>query len=66
MPYNRINYLKRAIEVQNIVLEYKKKEVTQRWIYENVIRDRYYISESTFNHYLSINAKRELQKLQEP
>jgi hypothetical protein len=64
MAFNNINFLMRVIEVQNIVLEYKDKDVSQKWIYENLIKERFYISKSTFNRYLAVNAKKELKTIQ--
>ena len=66
MAYNRKNTLERMIEIQEIVLEMKKKEgVKQKWIYDNVIFPKYKISYSCFNSYLSKNAKKELKILLE-
>ena len=59
----RIHYLRRVVEVQNIVLDYKEVGSTQVWIYDNVIYPRFYISWSTFNEYLRTNAKSELKKI---
>lgn len=55
--------LKRIIAVQETVLEHQKHGATQAWIYRNVIANTYYISESTFNRYLCLNAKKELKEL---
>lgn len=63
MAYNRRNFLIRVIEIQNIVLEEKKKGVSQIWIYENIIYPQFKISNSTFNNYLGIPARKELKKL---
>lgn len=49
------------IRVQNLVLEQKKRGVTQRFVYENMVRDTYLISYSTFNRWLSYPAKHELK-----
>jgi len=63
MAYNRKNLLNRIIEIQQTTLEHKKKGSTQRWIYENVIEPKYCISQGTYNNYLAINAKKELNDL---
>lgn len=63
MAYNKRNLLLKIIEIQGIVLENQRKGVTQRWVYKNLIKDRYFISEDTFNKYLARNAKRELDDL---
>lgn len=65
MGYNRRNILKRIIEVQNITLEYTKRGVTQKWVYENIIFPRFYLSPATYYNYLAVNAKAELRKLEE-
>ncbi len=63
MAYNKRNYFERIVEIQNITLEYKKKGVTQIWIYRNHIEKKYNISLRTYNAYLAINAKKSLQDL---
>jgi hypothetical protein len=60
--YNK-NLLQRIIEVQNIVLQYKNKGMSQRDIYRKYIKDVYHISYSTFNRWLAVNAKHELKQL---
>lgn len=62
MAYNRRNFLHRVLEVQDAVLKEKKHGTSQIWVYENIVKDRFLISFSTFNRYLSINAKREIKK----
>lgn len=61
MAYNKKNLLRKIVEIQTIVLAAKKRGATQVWIYRNLVCDQYHISESTYNNYLSINAKRELE-----
>lgn len=64
MAYNKLNMLQKVLEIQAIVLkEQKRGGVSQKWIYENLIKDRFYISYPTFNKYLAMNAKREMNKL---
>lgn len=63
MAYTRRYLLKKIIEIQGIVLREKSRGVSQAWIYRNMIADTYHISESTFNNYLAVNAKRELEAL---
>lgn len=65
MAYNRRTFLKKVIEVQNITLEHTKRGATQRWVYNNLIADRFYICESTYNRYLSLPAKSLLKKSDE-
>lgn len=49
------------VRVQDIVLEHKKHGVTQLYVYENIIKDMFVISYSTFNRWLSYPAKHELK-----
>lgn len=63
MAYNRENLLIRIIEIQNTVLFYKEKGLTQIAIYSRYIADRYHISYSCFNNYLAVPAKTELKEL---
>lgn len=65
MAYNRRNYYERVLEIQNITLELKKKYgSSQTWIFANVIHDRYKISKSTYDRYLTIAAAREIKKME--
>lgn len=64
MAYNKKNLLKKVIAIQNLVLEGQQKGITQKWIYEHKVRDIYFISYSTFNNFLVMPAKRELELLE--
>ena len=61
MAYNTRNVLVKMARVQDIVLDYKRKGVTQLFVYEHYIRDTYCISYSTFNRWLAYPAKQELK-----
>lgn len=67
----RINFLKRAIEVQEVVKVYGKsgKGYPHTWIFKNVINapgSGFHISYSTFNNCIYQEAARtELKKLEE-
>lgn len=61
MAYNNRNVLVKMARVQDIVLDYKRKGVTQLFVYEHYIRDTYCISYSTFNRWLAYPAKQELK-----
>ncbi|MEN6423551.1 MAG: hypothetical protein ABFD76_16555 [Smithella sp.] len=56
--------LKKIVEIQQIALREKRRGASQQWIYEHLVRDQYFISYSTFNRYLSRNAKAELKQAQ--
>lgn len=64
MAYNRKNLLIRVIAIQELVLQRQKQGVTQKWVYENEVYPRYFLSYSAFNNYLAMPAKRELEKLE--
>jgi len=61
MAYNNRNTLLKIVKVQDIVLEQKKHGATQIYVYENIVRDMFMISYSTFNRWLSYPAKYELK-----
>jgi len=63
MSYKNLNKLKRIIEIQNLTIEHTQKGCTQKWVYDNIIFPRFYISLSTYYSYLGYNAKVELKKL---
>lgn len=63
MAYNNKNTLLKICKVQDLVLEHKKHGVSQRYVYENYVRDTYFISYSTFNRWLSLPAKQALRQL---
>lgn len=61
MAYNNRNTLLKMVRVQNIVLEQKSHGVTQLYVYENIVKDMFLISYSTFNRWLAYPAKQELK-----
>ncbi len=66
MGYNRINYLKTVLSIQKLVQHYKKKGVSQKWVFDNVINQPEYpvnITYATFRKYMCVNAKADLNKL---
>ena len=65
MGYNKRILLEKIIAIQTIVVREQKRGVSQKWIYENLIASKFYISYPTFNNYLARNAKRELAELNE-
>jgi hypothetical protein len=64
MAYNRENLLKRIAEVREIVLEHRKHDTPQIKIYEKYIKDKFHISYSTFNEWLTISPHAQLKELQ--
>lgn len=63
MAYNRRNLLNKILEIQKIYLEHHSNGVTAVYIYDTYIREKYHISQRTFEKYLGVNAKMELKKL---
>lgn len=66
MAYTKKYLLLRIIEIQNIVLEYKRRGHSQVWVYHNIIlkERRMHMSKSTFDNYMSRNARKELKELE--
>lgn len=64
MAYNRRNYLRRIIEIQEIVLRLKREDedTSLKTIYWEHIEPKYMISKRTFHKYLDINARKELKE----
>lgn len=63
MAYNKKNYYKRIIEIQELTKQYQSIGLTNTSIYNNHIKHRYFICKRTFDEYLGVPAKRELNKL---
>ncbi|WP_027394196.1 hypothetical protein [Aquimarina latercula] len=63
MAYNRKNYYRRIIEIQELTKEYQQIGLSNTQIYELHVKAQYFISKRTFDEYLGIPAKRELKKL---
>lgn len=57
-----LNTLRRIVAIQEITLKEKENGLTQREIYRRFIRGRYYISMSTYQRYLCVNARRMLRE----
>lgn len=66
MAYNKLNYYKRIIKIQEITQEqYHRFGLSYKEIYFRFIENQFNISKRTFHTYLGVPAKRELKKLQE-
>lgn len=66
MGYNNINHLKTVLSVQQLVRTHKKRGVSQKWVFDNIIDQPDYpvnITYGTFRKWMCINAKAELSKL---
>lgn len=66
MAYNKVNYYKRIIKIQDITQEqYHRFGLSYKEIFHKFIENQFNISKRTYHTYLGIPAKRELKKLQE-
>lgn len=66
MAYNKLNYYKRIIKIQEITQEqYHHFGLSYKEIYHQFIEHQFHICKRTFHTYLGVPAKRELKKLQE-
>jgi hypothetical protein len=65
MAYNRRNLLNKILEIQEIARREFLRGIPYTHIFRTLIKDQYHISYSTFNNYLSCNAKREIALLDE-
>lgn len=66
MAYNKSNYYKKIIKIQEITQVQKHQHgLTYKEIYYKHIEEQFNISSRTYRTYLGIPAKRELKKLQE-
>ncbi len=65
MAYNRENFLKKVLKVQEIALNYSKQGLFFKEIYHLHIENQYDICKRTFDSYLGINARKQLRELQE-
>lgn len=64
MAYNKINYYKKIIEIQELTYKlYHTKSMYYKEIYWQEIFPKYHISYRTFHTYLGVPAKRELKKI---
>ena len=64
MPYNKINYLQKVAAVNEIFIKYAAKGLSNEYIYNNYIKNVFFISRTTFYNYLSIPYKKELKQIE--
>jgi len=63
MAYNRINFLKKVLKVQDIALHHSKQGLFFKEIYHLHIENEFDICKRTFDSYLGINARKQLKEL---
>lgn len=64
MAYNRKNYLKKVLKVQQITLEHRARGLYFKEIYHEYIENQFDICQRTYESYLGINAKKQLKDLE--
>lgn len=65
MAYNRKNYLRKVLKVQEIVLLHRKQGLFFNEIFYKYIEIQFHISKRTYDSYLGINARKELKDLEQ-
>lgn len=65
MAYNRENFLKGVLIIQEIYLQHCDSGLSNREIFKRYINSSYPMSERTFYEYLALNARKELKELRE-
>lgn len=65
MAYTSRYLLNKIAKVQAIVNKNKKKGITAKWTWKHEIEEQFDVSYSTFNNYLAVYVKGELEKLEE-
>lgn len=65
MAYNKKNYYKKIVEIQQLTKDCQGLGMTNVHIYNEYIKNHYHISKRTFDEYLGVPAERELKKLLE-
>lgn len=65
MAYTKENFLTKVLEIQTIVLHYRKQELFFKEIFHKHIEKQYHISKRTFDTYLGINARKQLREMRE-
>lgn len=63
MAYNKKNYYKKVIEIQELTKQCQSLGMTNVHIFNEYIQNHYHISKRTFDEYLGVPAERELKKL---
>lgn len=65
MAYNRENYLKKVLKVQELALYHNKQGLFFKEVFYKYVENQFNISKRTFDSYLGLNARKQLKELQE-
>jgi len=63
MAYNKKNFLRKVLKVQEIALHHSKQGLFFKEIYHLHVEHQFNICKRTFDSYLGINARKELKDL---
>jgi hypothetical protein len=63
MAYNRKNFLRKVLKIQEIVLHHSKQGLFLKEIYHLHVEHQFNICKRTYDSYLGINARKELKEL---
>ena len=61
MAYNRRNFLKKVLRIQEITIKYRDDGLYFKNIYHKYIEEQFNISQRTYETYLGINARKQLK-----
>jgi len=64
MAYNRRNFLKKVLKIQEITIKYRDDGLYFKNIYHKYIEEQFNISQRTYETYLGINARKQLKELE--
>lgn len=64
MAYNRRNFLKKVLRIQEITIKYRDDGLYFKNIYHKYIEEQFNISQRTYETYLGINARKQLKELE--
>ena len=64
MAYNRKNYLKRVLAIQEIALHHRAQGLFFKVIFHLYVESQYQISKRTFDSYMGVNARKELKEIE--
>ena len=64
MAYNRRNFLKKVLRIQEITIKYRDDGLYFKNIYHKYIEEQFNISQGTYETYLGINARKQLKELE--
>ena len=65
MAYNRYNFLKKVLKIQELALLHRRQELFFKEIYHLHVENQFNISKRTFDSYMGINAKKQIKEFEQ-